>query len=89
MLGLFVYPKITNNRKGFLIQKEAEDGKIWFGVDDAIKNYLEETGLNIKDVKWLVWSEKESTYLIIEAVTIKDWLYQFEKYIDWNTIKKG
>jgi len=76
----YVYTKIYwGSRKGLQIQRECEDGRIWFGIEDAIKNYLEENGLQIENVKWSVWSEAKNTYVDIVATDIADWKKQFEQ----------
>ncbi len=79
MTKRFVYPKkIYGSKKGLQIQREAEDGKVWFGIEEAIQNYCEEMGLELQNVQWLIWSEKDDNYIGIKANTIKDWLKLFD-----------
>ena len=55
MTRRFVYPVIIwGNKKCLQIQREAEDGQVWFGIEDAIKSYLDEMGLDIKTVEWYI-----------------------------------
>ena len=80
MIKRFVYPKILyGNRKCLQIQRETEDGQIWFGIEDAIKNYLEEYNLKIENIEWLIWSENQNDYISINAKNIDNWLNQFEQ----------
>lgn len=80
MIKRFVYPKILyGNRKCLQIQRETEDGQIWFGIEDAIKNYLEEYNLKIENIEWLIWSENQNDYISINAKNIDTWLNQFEQ----------
>jgi len=79
MTKRFVYPKkIYNGKKGLQIQRETEDGKVWFGIEEAIQNYCEEMGLELQNVQWLIWSEKDDNYIDIKASNIKDWLKLFD-----------
>lgn len=79
MTKRFVYPKkIYGGKKGLQIQREAEDGQVWFGVEEAIQNYCEEMGLELQNVQWLIWSEADNDYIQIKANTIKDWLKLFD-----------
>jgi len=79
MTKRFVYPKkIYNGKKGLQIQRETEDGKVWFGIEEAIQNYCEEMGLELQNVQWLIWSEKDDNYIGIKASNIKDWLKLFD-----------
>ena len=79
MTKRFVYPTIIwGNKKCLQIQRESEDGKVWFGIEDAIKSYLDETGLDINEVEWYKEVESSKDYSIIKAKNIKDWINQFE-----------
>ncbi|MBQ8234061.1 MAG: hypothetical protein IJZ36_00575 [Bacilli bacterium] len=76
----FVYPKILyGHRKCLQIQRETEDGQIWFGIEDAIKNYLEEYNLKIENIEWLIWSEIQNEYISIKAKNLNNWIVQFEQ----------
>lgn len=80
MAKRFVYAKLYwGSKKGLQIQHECEDGRIWFGIEEAIQNYLEETGLKIENVEWLVWSEANNEYISIKANDVADWKVQFEQ----------
>lgn len=86
MTKRFVYPKkIYGGKKGLQIQREDEDGKIWFGVEEAIQNYCEEMGLELPNVQWLIWSEADNNYIWIKANNIKDWLKLFDAIeVTWS-----
>lgn len=75
----FVYPKRDFfNRPALQIQREAEDGSVWFGVEEAIVNYCEEIGLQIDQVEWKVKISRDA-FASIKAKDIKDWKYKFDK----------
>lgn len=86
----FVYPTYDAlHRPALRIQRECEDGQIWFGVEGAIQNYCEENGLDIKDVEWKIDTDLNSysvnSYENIIAKDIKDWKNQFEQLsIKWG-----
>ena len=101
MTKRFVYPKkIYGGKKGLQIQREAEDGKIWFGIEEAIQNYCEEMGLELQNVQWLIWSEADNNYIWIQSIineirdknyiwikanNIKDWLKLFDAIeVTWS-----
>ena len=86
MTKRFVQPTIIwGNKKCLQIQRESEDGKVWFGIEDAIKSYLDETGLDINEVEWYIEVESSKDYSIIKAKNIKDWINQFEDLgVQWE-----
>jgi hypothetical protein len=86
MIKRFVYPKILyGNRKCLQIQRETEDGQVWFGIEDAIKNYIEEYSLKIENIEWLIWSENQNDYISIKAQNLYNWIVQFEQLdVTWK-----
>lgn len=86
MTKRFVYPTIIwGNKKCLQIQRENEDGKVWFGIEDAIKSYLDENSLDINEVEWYIEVESSKDYSIIKAKNIKDWISQFEDLgVQWE-----
>lgn len=90
MVRRFVYPTIHkySKRKCLQIQRECEDGQLWFGIEDAIKNYIEEYGLKIEDIEWFVDPNPDnihSEYSIIIAKDLNEWIRKFEQLdIKWR-----
>lgn len=86
MVRRFVYTKLFGGiKKSLQIQSECEDGRLWFGIKNAIINYLNETGLKIENVEWYVWSKVKDNYVIIKATDVADWLKQFEQIdVTWE-----
>lgn len=66
----FVYKQ---NNGLYLIQKETEDGYLWSNIAD----YISTNNLEIKEIKWYIWNEREEEYDIVQVDTIKD----LEKYL--------
>ena len=82
---VFVYPTYygMSNTPALKLQTDCEDGYTWFGVEEAIENYLAEKRLDIKNVMWQVWIEEQSKYETIEAVDINDWTEKFNDLGIW------
>ena len=85
MTTRFVYPKYSSwKRETLLIAAECEDGYTWFGVRDAIKNYLDEYDLEISQVEWKIWIEQKQDYVSIVASSLDEWETEFNKLnIEW------
>jgi hypothetical protein len=87
MVTRFVYPKKDEffQKRGFtkeatqlLITSTTDDGKCWFGIEDGIKNYLEETGIEITNVLWKIKVKpKNEGYAPITATSVEDFVKQF------------
>ena len=87
MKTLFVYPTIQKllNKKCLLIENGNEDGRIWFGIQDAIKNYLSDNELDISQIDWKIRVRKNDTdYITIHATTLEDFEKQFyDLNVEW------
>lgn len=82
MTTRFVYPTYDNVFGNCLrINRADEDGSIWFGVKDAITNYLKENGLDIKNIEWQVkiYDDYDHDYVKIVADSVDDWMNKYDK----------
>lgn len=89
MIIRFVYPVIHYGRRSLQIQREGEDGYIYFGVKDAINTYCEQNNLDLSKVTWKVCAEPIhfTGFTDINAKDSDDWLAQFESFpVSWKVI---
>lgn len=88
----FVYPVIYQGKRSLQIQREDEDGYIYFGVRDAITNYCEQNGVDLSKVTWKVCADAIhfTGFTDIIAKDSDDWLAQFESFpVSWKVIKEN
>ena len=88
MITRFVYPKLDTFfakrnmpiAKQLLIASTTDDGKLWFGIKEAIESYCEEYGCSVNNVRWMVKTKvdrMDDTYKTIIATDINDWEQKF------------
>lgn len=92
MIIRFVYPVIYHGVESLQIQREDEDGYIYYGVKDAIDNYCEQNGMDLSKVTWKVCADPIhfKGFTDIKAKNSDDWLAQFESFpVSWKVIKEN
>ena len=73
----FIYPTTFGNKPSLRIDSTTEDGRVWFGITEAIQNYIEDNGMELNHVEWCLWNGKD--FDSINASTIEDWEKQYNK----------
>ena len=82
MITLYVYPtKDFRGRKALLIEKECEDGKIWFGISDAVCGYCDDAGIAFKDVIFKVQFKNCPDYITIRATSGTEFASLLEQHM--------
>ena len=88
----FIYPYYNSflGKECLRITTTTSDGHVWFGVGEAIRNYLDENGLQIQQVEWKIQPTVDITkaeYIPIRVKSIDDFEKQFYSLnVEWENI---